>query len=252
MSIACIHLRHPKSPSHRRDPENAAGFTLLEMLIAVSLTAVVLSMVYAAYTGTFQVARETEAQTGIYAMARIAMARIIDDLESVSLSYAKPAPEEQAALAAPIAFRGERKDIDGLPAASLAFPTLSHLAFSSPEVTAPAATVAYDTVKSEQGPGLVLLRADSPVYGRGPAATPEPYILCEGLSGVRFVYFDRKGREWDQWDSENDTAGGDLPVMVTAELEFINTLSPEAPYRFTSSVALPVALGPYGSGAETR
>ena len=250
MSILRIHRRRRKDPSPPWGPENAPGFTLLEMLIAMSLMAVVLSMVYAAYTGTFHVARETESQAGIYAMARIAMARIIEDLESVSLSHGAPPSENAAQHAAPIAFRGERKDIEGMPAVSLAFPTLAHLGFSCQGISAPAAAVAYDIVRSEQGPGLVFLRADSPIYGQGPAAGSVSYVLCEGLSGARFVYVDREGREWDRWDSENDHFGGGLPVMVTAELDFINPLSPEAPFRFKSSVVLPVAAGLYGKARE--
>ena len=59
------------------------GFTLIEILIAIFILAIVLSTVYASYTGTFRIVKDTEYGDDIYSMARSTMERMITDLESV-------------------------------------------------------------------------------------------------------------------------------------------------------------------------
>jgi general secretion pathway protein J len=62
---------------------NQRGFTLVEILISIVIFAVVLTTIYASYAGSFRVIDETESQAEIYGMARVAMERISEDLESV-------------------------------------------------------------------------------------------------------------------------------------------------------------------------
>ena len=69
-----------------KNASDTRGFTLIEILIAVSILAVVLSTIFASYTGTFSIIEETESQADIYGMARIAMERIQEDLESAYAS----------------------------------------------------------------------------------------------------------------------------------------------------------------------
>ena len=63
------------------NPRNTKGFTLFEILIAIFLFTVVLTTIYASYTGTLRVVDTTESQADVYRMARIALERILEDLE---------------------------------------------------------------------------------------------------------------------------------------------------------------------------
>ena len=63
-----------------KNTTNPKGFTLLEVLIAMSIFAVVLSMLYTVYTGTFRNIEETESQADLYQMARIVLERMTEDL----------------------------------------------------------------------------------------------------------------------------------------------------------------------------
>ena len=58
------------------------GFTLLEVLVALAILVVIISLIYPAYTGTYRNIEAAETQAEIYQMARIALIRIIEDLES--------------------------------------------------------------------------------------------------------------------------------------------------------------------------
>lgn len=73
------------SSLNTRVPTSPEGFTLLEILLALSILATVLSTVFASYTGAFRLVSETEGQAEIYQMARIALERIVEDLESFYL-----------------------------------------------------------------------------------------------------------------------------------------------------------------------
>ena len=60
------------------------GFTLIEILIAVLILGIVLSTVYASYTGTFRIVRETETDAELYSMARTVLERMTRDLEAAA------------------------------------------------------------------------------------------------------------------------------------------------------------------------
>jgi len=74
---------NPMNPMNPINPINPEGFTLFELLIAIFIFALVLTTIYASSTGTFRVVNETESEVEIYRMARIAMERMLEDLESL-------------------------------------------------------------------------------------------------------------------------------------------------------------------------
>jgi len=86
-----INSTNPTNPMNPINPTNPKGFTLFELLVAIVIFALVLSTIYASATGTFRVVGETESRAEIYRMARIAMERMLEDLESV---YVQEIPSE--------------------------------------------------------------------------------------------------------------------------------------------------------------
>ena len=62
----------------------AKGFTLIEILIAVFILGIVLSTVYASYTGTFRIIRATETDAELYGMARTVLERMTRDIEATA------------------------------------------------------------------------------------------------------------------------------------------------------------------------
>ena len=74
---------------------NQKGFTLLEILLAFFIFSIVLTTLYTAYTGTFRNIDQAESQSDAYQMARIALERMIEDLES---TYVTPPVEDQESV----------------------------------------------------------------------------------------------------------------------------------------------------------
>jgi len=215
------------------------GFTLLEILIAIFILATVLSTVFASYTGTLRVVRDTESRAEIYRMAGIALERIVEDLESVYMpEEAKTSDSEDTQE--PFRFAGEDQEIQGMSADTLTFPSLAHLVFGEEDQPWGTTEISYYVEESDDGKGLILYRRDRPqweeVSDEGGGGLP----LCEGLVSVNFSYFDAEGQESQDWDPASEEGTG-MPKIVSVALEFVNPSDPETPLKFATGVTLPIS-----------
>ncbi len=209
------------------------GFTILEILIALSILATVLSIVFTSYTATFRIIGETESQAEIYQMARIALERIIEDLactlpEDTKTSKSKDTDEESG-------FSGENEDIQGRSADSMRFRSWAHLVFSDQDQPWGAAEISYYVEEDEEEEeGLVLYRSDTPLLDldKEPGEEGGGLPLCKKLVSVDFTYRDDDWEDHDDWEEEG------IPRLVSVSLEFINPSNPEAPLKFATNVAL--------------
>ena len=244
--------------------ENRYGFTLLEILIAIFIFAVVLSIIYSAFLGTSRVINETEEEAEIYSMARITLDRMLDDLESlyVPQNPAEPTePDSDKVTGAD--FVGEDKELDGRPADSLRFMSRAHIVFSEEDRPSGTAAIEYYVKESddeEEGeePHFVLFRSDTPELEEVPGKGTGGLVLCEKLVSIDFTYYDAEGDEHDSWDTTAEAFEGRIPSMVSISLELENTRDPEAPYKFFTTVAIPMggeakkAEGNEGKEAKTQ
>ena len=234
---------------HLMNLRGREGFTLLEILLAMSIFAIVLSTLYTAYTGTFRNVDETESQADIYRMARIALERIAEDLESAYIPPWAVGPETEGETKQAAPFVGETAQISDRSADTLLFLSRAHLVFDEEEVDTTVARISYDVRQSEEDEEIFLLyRSDTPGFEEGPEQGTGGLILCDGLHAVNFTYYDDEGRGYDRWDSTNEEFKDRLPVMVSIVLEFVDKRNPEAPLKFVSGVVLPMAQEGYEKG----
>ena len=238
-----------RRPTHTGPPPGVEGFTLLEIMIAIFIFAVVLSLVYTAYTGTLRNIGEVESQAGIYHMARVAMERMVEDLESVCVSSREGDPKGGGDAPPPLQFVGEVKEIDSRRADTLRFASRAHLSFDEEGIGAGTAEIVYGVREGEEGEGLVLYRSDIPILTAGAGEETGGLMLCDGLYSIRFVYYDDQGEEYDHWDSSERTFNGRPPARVAIELAFMEP-SEKTPLKFLTGVALPVGRGDGGAAAK--
>ncbi len=233
----------------RTNPMNATntkGFTLLEILIAMSIFAVVLSTLYTAYTGTFRNIEETESRIDMYEMARIALGRMVEDLESVYMSQRAKDSESEEGIPEPKPFLGEDAEINGRSADTLRFLSKAHIVFNEEDNGAGAAEIVYEVRESEEGDSFFLYRSDKQDLKEGSEEGAQGLMLCDGLHSVNFTYYDDNGEAHDGWDSSSESFEDSLPARVSILLEFVNRSDPEAPFKFMVGVALPLARKVYG------
>jgi len=224
-------------------PVISGGFTLLEILIAMFILALVVSAVFGAFSGTFKVVNETEAQEEIYATARVALERISEDLASVCGSgFSKGEKPEADATRQRFLFVGEDHQVDDKNADTLRFLTSAHLSFKAGRQAEGPAEISYYTQYKEETGELTLYRSDTLDYLEGPENGQGGLLLCEGLKWLDFIYYDRDGDAHNTWDTTQGSGNAQLPSRVEISVGFENALDPENPLQFMTGVALPPIL----------
>jgi len=213
-----------------RAPIGRKGFTLLEILLALSILATVLSTVFASYTGAFRLVSETEGQAEIYQMARIAFERILEDFES---SY--PPPEQSETFEAD---EEEALELTGdLP---LTIFSRAHVVFTKEDRSRGTTKITYDVGKDDERQGWILYRHETPWGGDEASEEGEKgQPLCEKLfsddTPFTFTSYNAAGEEMDNEDSSSK---GQTTSRVDVDLRFINPSAPETPLNFSTSVYL--------------
>jgi general secretion pathway protein J len=209
------------------------GFTLIEILIAVLILGIVLSTIYASYTGTFRIIKETGADAELYSMARTVLDRMTRDLEA-----AVPWKGINTFIAEPY-------NLGGREFTRLTFRSSAHVAFSENEETpAGIAVIEYFVEEGTEKEGYVLLRSDS-LY-RDPKQTTAPtggFPLCDRIETMTCRFYDTNGKDYESWDSEgsNESQKNKSPVMVEIRLGLVNEANREHPYPFMTRVRLPLS-----------
>lgn len=216
------------------------GFTLIEVMLAILILGIVLSTIYVAWTGTLRIAREGDYADRVYAMARVAMKQMTEDLESLS-TY-----EER------FVFEGITQDRWGDSFTALRFVSSRRMGFS--ERTGGLPEIIWYSREDPDGDGWVLIRNErmyrdrSGEIGFDPFDSAEGYRVAENLRGLRCLFFDRRGEEHRRWDSRsgNESQRNRIPAVISIELEFENPGNPEQPWLFMTKVFIPLAEGVSG------
>lgn len=220
--IRCVRILHNR------------GFTLLELLLALSIFSVVMVSVYGAYRATFTNVGGLELEAEHALMAKVIFERMTKDLESIYTG-------EEAI------FRGESGEETGNRADSLIFSSIAHLNLTSEINKGGVTTIAYTTKQGEEGT-LVLSRSDNLlIYGEPDSEDGGVQIpIGEELREVKISYVALDGSETDDWYNEGDEAIDDgttdleLPVVVRIEIRFAGREdSGQDDSVFRTAIALP-------------
>ena len=224
------------------------GFTLLEVLLAMTVLAVVVAMLTLSLSGSMRVFDGAEQDEEIYSMAQTALQRISEDLASAFASKDS-------------LFVGESVMEDGHRADTVQFCSLAHVVFN-PEKQKPGLGLISYRLEEEPGGGgtFRLVRSDQlllPVEEKEEDSELSPaFILADDLRSFQLTYFDRTGQEFDNWpqeveqqpaeEAQNPTAVPQLPAAVHCILEFWDDREEGTTQIFSTRVLLPVGA----SGAK--
>lgn len=173
------------------------GFTLIEVLVAMMITAIVLTSIYGIFSGISSARERIESDGGAYHQARVLFARLGREIRS---TYAGGGG----------IFIGGR-DEDDRPFLEMTTTVSSPVGGTVTGL----ARVRYelrDDPEDIGGPDVLMRRETSPLHiERGEAAE---YRLAGDILGLGFRFYD--GREWrDEWNAGNLNA---LPRMIEISL----------------------------------
>ncbi len=209
----------------------------MELLIAIFIFAIVISAVYGAYNATFKIVHGAEQNLAITRNARVALERMIEDLDSIVISPGS-------------SLHGERHDqSDGTRGDSLAFISSAHLALSKADIAKGYARISYSVERNDADGFLDLYRSDTLLLPGVDTKEKEARkeILAKGLKEVEFSYLDEDGKELEEWQGDEEQQPGEqsgqqsetsLPALVYLQLTFADALDSKGGTIFKTAVAL--------------
>jgi prepilin-type N-terminal cleavage/methylation domain-containing protein len=263
---------------------HGAGFTLLEVMIAIGILSTILVILFGTYTAVAERAARTRDLSQIYHEARVLLRLMADDMRS---AYVKPAATQAQQTAQPATqggltvqvplptFVGEHRLDEHQPADTLAFSTI--LPTQRPDIPdTETCRVAYSLEPVINHPETLVWAsassqtpdpAPSPSQARGlfrrlncsvdPTATTEDHLdlLTDAARGLEFKYYDAQGTEYLDWNSQHPRGGISLPAWLKITLLLVDRHGQVRPFTLLTDLVLshdsgssPTGTGSPGSG----
>jgi general secretion pathway protein J len=211
------------------------GFTLVELLIAIFIFAIVVSAVYGSYRATFQIVHGSEYRLRIANSARVVLERVTEDLGSIVTGTGG-------------VFSGETHAFSGKRGDSLSFVSNAHLVLSKTDTVSGPALISYQVEADEETGLLNLYRSDIVLLPGTETDSDDArkHLICRGLQEFQFTYLDQDGNETDDWQVEEIVSGGEgadtekssFPSLVYIELKFAESVESDISTVFRTAVDL--------------
>ncbi|MBF0450265.1 MAG: prepilin-type N-terminal cleavage/methylation domain-containing protein [Candidatus Magnetomorum sp.] len=226
--------------------KNFSGFTLLEVLVAIFLFAIVMTTIFGAYIQIFFTVQSTENDALTYEMGKNAMDRMLMDLNSIVITkppiFKKPDARAEEDELDPYRFEGESDGEFG----SLRFVSHAHIVIEgfSPKGGGVAQIKYYVTSDDQNAEIMVLRRCDDIDLEEGCDREDDP-ILCENVVGfnVSYVYYEQEENieTFTEWNSDDEDTKFSTPRAVEITLKLSDPDKPtEHPLVFQTGVTLPL------------
>ena len=210
------------------------GFTLIEILTAIFIFAVIVTTVFGSYNAVFSGVGSIERSMAATDMAKTCLDRMTTDLQAVHVAlppmYKKP---EFDAPPDPYRILLEATDLNATSFGRLRFASQSHLPIDGVNRPGIAEIVYY---VQEQDDQYVLRRADRlfPFSTEFEENSNDP-VLCEGVKSLAFTCLDDELETVEEWDSDDAEYDYATPHAIRIDLAIGQG---EAVQAYTTTVSL--------------
>ena len=212
----------------------AAGFTLMEVVIAIAITAFVGVVLGVTFNTTIKNKEIIEGQAEHYRMLSVAMSRMVREIGAAYVSDRYDSKRYRDAYDRPTNFIGSR---DRLLFTSLAHQRLYRDAKESDQMV-----VEYQ-VKSSTLPKAKgrkdLMRREHVRLGERMEVGGTEDVLFEGAKSIEFQYWDSARKQWDdEWDTRRSERKSQLPTRVKITLFTVDDVGKEVQYTTQTRIML--------------
>lgn len=220
----------------------SGGFTLLEILIAIAIFAVLATMVYSAFNAVVSKNNAIKAGTADFEMGKTCLSRISKDLTGLYvIRYPEYQPPDFDDPRDPYGVLAEKDFVGSTSFAELRFASTAHLPITGGTDAGLAQIHYYVTDSGDSETGYVLKRGDTPfpydIDEDEIGDTENDPVLCEDVSSLAFTFYDAEGNAYESWDSDAESNQYATPRAVKIELAI---KSGKGAHRFATRVTLPV------------
>jgi len=223
-------LRRKSSPLSLQNK----GFTLLELLLAIAITAVIITIVNFAFFQSNKNIEAVRSQREAYQSVRIAMDRIIKDLTCAYIPSPSLRPTMTLEDMSMYRFVGANDESDSTDKDTISITTTTDIGFS--KVPGGVCEVAYYLKLMENKKDIyTLMRREDPTPHYGPSKAGSEMELAEDVLGMNIIYIDDSNQEAKEWDLSKKLA---LPKQVKVTLTFE---ADKEKLTFTGTAALPLS-----------
>lgn len=215
------------------------GFTLLEVTIAIAITAMIGVLIAAAFSSSITAKETVEAEAEHYSMVRSSLSRMAREIGSAFVSDRYDALRFRDQNDRPTNFIGEKN--------KLLFTSLAHQRLYTDAKESDQAVIEYE-VKSSTDPKAKgrndLMRREAPLYHeekmeRGGTTD----VLFEGAKRIEFAYWDPDKKEWDdEWDTRRVERKDILPTRVRITLFAVDEDKKEVRYTTQTRIMMNTTL----------
>jgi len=203
-----------KTIRHSPRPAGAAGFTLMEVLIAVAITAMMGGLITASFTSSFKAKEVVEGEANSYRMLRTAMNRMSREIGAAFVSDRYDLKRYRDQYDRPTNFVGERN--------RLRFTSLAHQRLYTDAKESDQMVVEYSVKSStdrEAAGRRDLVRRENPVLDERMDRGGTEDVLYEGIRQIEFSYWDSDKKAWNtEWDTRRTEKKSILPTRVRITL----------------------------------
>ncbi|MEJ7733602.1 MAG: type II secretion system protein GspJ [Polyangiaceae bacterium] len=253
-------VRRAERIGRRARRASEAGLTLIEVLISVTILALVASLIYGAFDGMSRSRQGLGRINDRYHQGRSALSRMSRELQSAFISAHQPLVLNQAVRNT--VFWGK----DSSTTDRIDFNSFSHRRLSRDAHESDQNELSYFVSRDPEAPGqkMDLVRRESALLDLEPDKGGVIQVLCEDIESFDVQYLDQSTGEWtDTWDSSQPAAQyGRLPLQVRITLLLRGGIG-DQPIKLTTKIPLtmqaplsfaltdPVATGSSTSSSTT-
>jgi general secretion pathway protein J len=205
------------------------GFTLIEILIAIAILGVIMTIVYGSFIQTRKVMGAAEASVEGYREIRAAFRLMTSD---ISMAFLSPQQKETTL------FVGTDESAGGTPADNLDFTAYSHHRRDPEAKESDQTEIGYFLRKGLEEESA-LMRREKKRIDASPLSGGKVYEVSSNILGLDLRYRDSEGAWSDSWDSRATEGTPRLPSAVEITLIVQDRHGLEHPYR--TVVELPLA-----------
>ncbi|WP_224249430.1 type II secretion system protein GspJ [Hyalangium gracile] len=214
------------------------GFTLMEVMVAVAITALMGTVVAMAFQTGFRAKELVEGEAEHYRMVRVAMNRMAREIGSAFVSDRYDPKRYRDQNDRPTNFVGEND--------RLLFTTFAHQRLYTDSKESDQAVVEYfveTTTEKGSKSRQDLKRRVNPNIGERMDRGGTTDILFEGVKKLEFEYWDSERKEWeDEWDTRRPEKKAFLPTRVRITLVALDENGKEARYTTQARIMLNTEL----------
>jgi len=188
----------------------AAGFTLMELMIAMAIVAAMGAMTLGAFRQLDRAQEIARAQADRYEAARLALSRMARE---VSMAFISEHYDKDRIRERPTLFRG-RED-------TLLFTTLAHERLALDAKESDQSVVEYKVASDPDRSGEeALFRREKAHIDDEPDRGGREDVVADHVQSFRIQYWDPKRKDWvREWSTRSVDHPNDLPPRVRFELE---------------------------------